>query len=41
MEATKIQKEIDELVLAFKRGDLTTNEYSSMYYQLSQKLKNS
>lgn len=38
---TKLIQELKELELAFKSGKsgLTTNEYSSLYFQLSKRIK--
>jgi len=38
----KLLKELKDLELSFKSGKsgMTTNEYCSYYYQLSQKIKN-
>ena len=37
----KLEKELKELELSFKSGKsgLTTNEYSSIYFRLSKKIK--
>ena len=37
----KLEQELKELELSFKSGKsgLTTNEYSSIYFQLSKKIK--
>lgn len=40
---TKLQKELKDLEVSFKSGKsgMTTNEYTSYYYQLLQKIKKS
>lgn len=34
-----LEQELKDLYVAYKKGDLSTNEYQSIYYSISQKIK--